>query len=260
MADESRLGKADLHMHSRHDSWGDGNSTVREIFEYVESSTDLDLIALTDHDSTAASREGQLLHRRKVYRFGFVPGVETTTTSGHLLCYFPDEIVDVPSLRSLETTARFVHQHGGFCVLAHPVYPPWTRRACLNPQSRILGLVDGVEVINGGLSPAAQAKLDVIGAALTDRIGLMGNSDAHHDRAIGSSLTTFPGRTVQDLLVALQDRKTRPTHSERVNMPRGARLFTTRRSMTKPGWVRNVYQELSGEHRRTRAAQMEHAG
>src|SRR5579863_5472431 len=88
------LSKADLHIHTCHDGWGDGNDTVEEIFDFVESQTDLDLIALTDHDSTEASREGRSIHSAGRYRFEFLPGCEVTTTSGHLICYFPGEIHD----------------------------------------------------------------------------------------------------------------------------------------------------------------------
>jgi predicted metal-dependent phosphoesterase TrpH len=41
-------GKADIHIHSAAD---DGLATPAEIVEYVEQHTDLDLIAITDHDT-----------------------------------------------------------------------------------------------------------------------------------------------------------------------------------------------------------------
>ena len=245
----SPLSKADLHVHTCHDGWGDGNDTVEDIFDYVQSNTDLMLLALTDHDSTDAARAGRKLHTLDKYRFDFLPGVEVTTTAGHLLCYFPGEISDVPSLRSLTWTTGFVHDRGGICILAHPVYPPWLRRSVVKPHSRTVRMVDAVEVINGGLSEGAQAKLDDIGATLAGRASLVANSDSHHKESIGSNYTEFPGATAADYVAALKKRQTRPEQGTRVTMSREARSFTRRRSMTRPGWVRNVYREVSGKRR-----------
>lgn len=107
-------------------------------------------------------------------------------------------------------------------------------------------MVDAIEVINGGLSEGAQSKLDEIGVALSDRYATVGNSDSHHKASIGSVFTTFPGHTASDYLAALQARSTCPSRGEAVAMPRDARAFTRRRSMTRPGWVRNVYREVAG--------------
>ncbi len=248
-ASETRWGAADLHVHTCHDGWGDGNDGVEAIFAHVEERTDLDVLGIADHDSTEAARAARELFRERSYRFDFLPGVEVTTTSGHLLCYFPDEIFDVPSLRPLAWTARLVRERGGLCVLAHPVYPPWLRRSAMDPSSRILQSVDGVEVVNGGVSVAAQERLDRIAEALGANAALLGNSDSHHKDSIGSAFTAFPGRSRVDLIDAIRARRTRPVASARVNMPRPARSFTRRRSMTRPGWVRNVYREVAGRHR-----------
>jgi predicted metal-dependent phosphoesterase TrpH len=239
-------GTADLHIHTCHDGWGDGNDTVAEIFDFVQEQTDLTLIALTDHDSTDAGRAGREVYPSKTYRFDFLPGTEVTTTSGHVLCYFPGEIVDVPSLRSLSWTTAFVHDRQGFCILAHPVYPPWLRRSVSKPRSRTIRMVDAIEVINGGLSTAAQGKLDDIAATLDTRAPLVGNSDSHHKESIGSVFTEYPGRSMADFQAALGARATRPAYGAPAPMPREARSFTRRRSMTRPGWVRNVYREVAG--------------
>ncbi len=237
-------GKADLHAHSCQDAWGDGNASVAQLFDFVETHTDLCLFGISDHDSTAGARAGQELHSRGSFRFDFLPGTEVTTTSGHVLCYFPDEVFDVPSLRSLAWTSQFVHEHGGFCVLAHPVYPPWLNRDLRGRQAS-LEHVEAVEVANSGLSPRAQSRLAELQAVLEGRVALVGNSDAHHLGAIGSSYTTFPGRNRHDYIQALRDGSTTPFAGTSTTMKAGERSFTRRRSMTRPGWVRNVYREAS---------------
>ena len=243
------LGKADLHVHTRHDGWGDGNDTVLELFDFVENHTNLDLFAVTDHDSTDAARRGRDIHESAGYRFDYLPGTEVTTTSGHLICYFPRQIVDVPSLRSLRSTVEFVHAHDGICVMAHPVYPPWIRRRITMASSEELRFLDGVEIVNGGLSRKAQARLDVVASLIDNRIGVVGNSDAHHHSHVGSVYTEFPGSSASDYLAALRDRRTRPARGDRPGLPGSARRFTFRRSMTRPGWVRNFYREKTGKFR-----------
>lgn len=241
---QTSRGKADLHAHTCHDSWGDGNQTVEDLFRYVEDETDLDLFAITDHDSTDAAQAGWDRYQRGSYRFGFLPGVEVTNQAGHLLCYFPDgNIVDIPSLRPFWWTVRYAHQHGAICVAAHPVYPPWiaaTIERGLASGERL----DGIEAINAGIGEGAQRKLNGIAARLGERVAIVGNSDAHDASAIGAASTSFPGRTVGDYLKALQGRTTEPVFSHRPEIAREARRFTTRRSMTRPGWVRNLWREM----------------
>ncbi|MDQ2742784.1 MAG: hypothetical protein M3Z66_10895 [Chloroflexota bacterium] len=238
------MGKADLHAHTCHDSWGDGNQTVKELFRHVECETDLDLFAITDHDSTDAARAGWELYQRGWYRFGFLPGVEVTNQGGHLLCYFPSgNIVDIPSLRPFWWTVRYAHTHGAVCVAAHPLYPPWlasTIERGLAAGERL----EGIEAINGGVSAAAQHKLDAIAARLGDHVAMVGNSDAHEESAIGAAYTSFPGKTAGDYLKALREQTTEPVCIRRPEMDREAKRFTTRRSMTRPGWVRNLWREI----------------
>jgi predicted metal-dependent phosphoesterase TrpH len=238
------MGMADLHAHTCHDAWCDGNQTIEDLFRFVEEETDLDLFGLTDHDNPDTARAAWAIYSRGSYRFGFIPGIEVTNQAGHLLCYFPDgNVTEIPSLRPFWSTVRYAHERGAVCIPAHPVYPPWlasTIERGLKRGQRI----DAIEVINGGIAEAPQEKLDAIGRSFAGRIALVGNSDAHDRAAIGSAYTLFPGRTVDDYLQALRDCTTRPVLVQRVALKGDARRFTTRRSMTRPGWVRNLWREL----------------
>jgi predicted metal-dependent phosphoesterase TrpH len=238
------MGKADLHAHTCHDSWGDGNATVAEFFEYVEHQTDLDIVAITDHDSTDAARAGLALHRDGHYRFAFLPGVEVTNQAGHLLCYFPDgHITDIPSLRPFWSTVRFAQQRGAVCIAAHPVYPPWLS-ATIARGLRHGHRLDGIETVNAMISPSAQTKLDALARSFDGTVAMVGNSDAHDLESLQAAYTEFPGQSVGDFLSALKARQTRSIAVRRPAMDPGARSFTTRRSMTRPGWVRNLWREL----------------
>src|SRR5579872_5852781 len=153
------MGKADLHAHTCHDAWGDGNQSVEELFRYVEEETDLDVFAITDHDSTEAAREGLEVYSRGKYRFEFLPGVEVTNQAGHLLCYFPTgEVHDIPSLRPFWSTVANAHARGAICVAAHPIYPPWL----IGTIERGLAAgrqLEGLEAVNAGLAPKATDRL-----------------------------------------------------------------------------------------------------
>lgn len=238
------MGKADLHAHTCHDGWGDGNQRVEDLFRWVDEQTDLDLFAITDHDSTAAGRAGLALHRRGGYRFGFLPGVEVTNQAGHLLCYFPSgEIHDIPSLRPFWWTVRYAQERGAICIAAHALYPPWLPLVIRRGLARGWRL-DGFESVNAGISERAQRKLGAIAATLAPHLALVGNSDAHDQSAVEAAYTEFPGSTAGDFLAALRQRQTLPVFTARPHIPEEARRFTARRSMTRPGWVRNLWREL----------------
>jgi predicted metal-dependent phosphoesterase TrpH len=238
------MGKADLHAHTCHDAWGDGNQTIHELFRYVEEETDLDIFAITDHDSADAARAAVEIHARENYRFAFLPGVEVTNLAGHLLCYFPSgEIADIPSLRPFWWTVEYAHARGAVCVAAHPVYPPWLPTKILRGlrQGRTL---EGAESVNMSIPVGAQRRLHAIGDDLRPDIALVGNSDAHDSSAVSTAYTSFPGHTVADFLQALRDRSARPVLSHRMEMPPEAKRFTKQRSMTRPSWVRSLWREM----------------
>jgi predicted metal-dependent phosphoesterase TrpH len=239
------MGIADLHAHTCHDAWGDGNQGVRELFRYVEQNTRLDLVAITDHDSTAAARAAWDLYRRGTYRFGFLPGVEVTNQAGHLLCYFPGgDIVDIPSLRPFWWTVRYAQERGAICVAAHPVYPPWLLPTIRRGLARGLRL-DAIEAINAALGNCARLRLENSVRPLGEEIALVGNSDAHDQSCLGAAVTRFPGHTIDDFVAAVRDRRTEPVFMRAAVPPPEARAFTTRRSLTRPGWIRNLWRELA---------------
>ena len=238
------MGKADLHAHTCHDGWCDGNQTIREIFRFVENETDLDIFGITDHDNADTARAAWEVYRSGGYRFGFLPGVEVTNQGGHLLCYFPSgEVTDIPSLRPFWWTVRYAHERGAICIPAHPVYPPWLRSVVLRGLARGERL-EAVEVVNAGIPASGREQLRSLAHHFAPHIALVGNSDAHDVSAIGSAYTEFPGSTVEDFLRALRERATEPVFVRQPDVPEAARRFTNRRSMTRPGWVRNLWREV----------------
>jgi hypothetical protein len=70
--------------------------------------------------------------------------------------------------------------------------------------------------------------------------------------AIGAAYTAFPGKTVDDYLTALRQRTTQAVFVRRPNIRRSARLSTTRRSMTTPSWMGNLWREFRSEDEKER--------
>src|SRR5579884_3194002 len=110
--------------------------SARALLEYAESSTDLDVIAVTDHDETSAALEAREYAARQHLRVQVIPGVEVTTRDGHLLALFVEE--RPPALRPLGPTVEWVLQHGGLCLAPHPFTAGRTRSIggpCSRPYS-----------------------------------------------------------------------------------------------------------------------------
>jgi len=203
------VGKADLHVHTSH---SDGMCDVPELLDHVESETDLDLIAVTDHDSLSGAWEARERCARGRYRFDVIPGMEVTTIEGHVLALFVEE--PPPSLRPVEETLAAIHRLGGLAVVPHPF--TWlTRGMGLHDLRRILANgndgvhVDAIEVTNQ--TPAGRIGARKARRLNRDEFGLAeaGGSDAHFLPVVGTAYTEFAGSTADDLRAAIAARTTR---------------------------------------------------
>jgi predicted metal-dependent phosphoesterase TrpH len=205
------VGRADLHIHS---AVGDGLAAVAAILAFAQESTDLDLIAITDHDEVRGALQAREMVAGGRYRFDVVLGTEITTRQGHLLAYGVERRYRM--LRSLRDSIAEVHDDGGFVVVPHPLSPlthsagaTALRRLVLSGDARVRP--DGIEMFN----PSIAARVTQRRAArLNDetlRLSATGGSDAHHLNLIGTGATEFPGRTADDFRAALGAGTTRPT-------------------------------------------------
>ena len=92
-------GKADLHIHTL---YSDGTASVAQVLDWVEHQTDLDLIAITDHERIDGALRARELHAAGDFHFELSVGEEITTRRGHLLALFIEE--RIPALRPLGET------------------------------------------------------------------------------------------------------------------------------------------------------------
>jgi len=210
-----RAGRADLHIHSSH---SDGMASVGEIMRYVENETELDVIAIADHDQIAGALEAaRWCAERPNGRVQAVVGTEISASWGrHVLALFFEEPFPerpFPRFRPLRETVARVRDAGGLVVVPHALsalVPSLGERGLthLLAGPTVCATVAGVETCSGVIGGRhSEARLRRLNAAQW-RLAAVGSSDAHHLIQIGSAYTTFPGTTPGDLKTALMERST----------------------------------------------------
>lgn len=206
-SDTNRLGRADLQIHTAH---GDGMGNAAEIFDSIDKNQFLDVIAITDHDDINGALLAREVHAQKRRSFDLITGIEITTLQGHLLALWVDE--PVPSFRNLEETVATIHRLNGLAIIPHP-FSMLTRSIGRRRLERNLEIsdhiahVDGIELANPtsfGWDTRKARRLN----EQYYRLAATGGSDAHFVELIGSAYTSFPGRTEQELRIAIKNRIT----------------------------------------------------
>ncbi|MCX6045676.1 MAG: PHP domain-containing protein [Chloroflexi bacterium] len=202
----SHIGKADLHIHTSYSY--DGTATVKVMLQYIAQHTDLDVIAITDHDEIDGALEA--LELAPYYGLEVIPGIEISTAEGHVLALFVRKLVP-PNLSLVETVHRVAEQ-GGICIAAHPggrwswcLSETAIQRALRHPG--VAQTLLGLETYNASLP---DLRMNDQAAAMNKRLALatVGNSDAHMPWMVGLGVTCFPGNHAIHLRTALQQRLT----------------------------------------------------
>lgn len=229
------MGLADLHIHSTYSY--DGTGSVPAILKWVRERTQLDIIAITDHDEI----QGSLLAQELAPDYGIqvIPGLEINSAEGHILGLFIQKVV--PEGLSFEETILRVGDLGGLCVVAHPMSRGLPSadaitiiKALKNPA--VARYLVGIETFNAGLvysrrNPAAKALAEIL------NIARLGNSDAHILPMIGQGCTEFPGTTAEDLRNALLQRTTTVHSGKSLNGFHIISSWLPRYLLRKAGWV-----------------------
>jgi predicted metal-dependent phosphoesterase TrpH len=240
-----RLGRADVHIHTLA---SDGTSSVVEVLDHVEREGFLDVIAIADHERIDAAVAGRQIARDRGLGVEVIVGEEISTRGGHLLALFLE--TPVPPLRSLAWTIEAVHDQGGLAIPAHPLVP-FPMCAQGSALRRLLGgdadaqRPDTIETFN----PTALGKYRhdaVVRFAQEHGLAELGSSDAHIANAVGACWTTFPGRTPEDLRLALGSRLTRHHGGFHGSLDQ---LGVYRRQLAKysRGWRATVGGKLRGD-------------
>ena len=211
-----RLGKADLHIHS---NYSDAKPGIGEILEYVQNKTDLDIIAITDHDTIDGALYAKRLMKKKKYRFELIVGEEISTKEGHVIGLYLNE--KITSGLTAEETIMIIKKQGGLVLAPHPL-----RHIRIKTGKNIIdGLdfltlikekknIDAIETLNN--TPAFY-KDNLRASFFNDTFMLkseIGSSDAHMAEAIGMGFTVFEGKTASDLRDAILSCQTRAFHKK----------------------------------------------
>ena len=207
------MGRADLHIHTR---ISDGMASVETVLQQAEHATDLDVIAITDHEDVRGGLEARELAAKRGLRVEVVPGVEMTTRHGHLLALFIEQTP--PIFRSVEATIEAIHAQGGIAIAAHPM--SWlTRSLSRRTIDRVVARgEEGVtfDAIEANLSPAGRVTARQMAERNGERwrLPVCGGSDCHHLPQLGTGWTEFEGRTAEELQAALASGAVREGHSQ----------------------------------------------
>jgi len=203
-------GKADMHLHTL---YSDGTVAVEDLLHHIETATDLDVVAITDHERLDGALRAREIHAAGDFHFELVVGEEITTRRGHLLALYVEE--RVPALRPLPETLERIHDQGGLAIAAHPLAPltPSLGRRSLialhndrDPRHHL----DAIELLN----PSAAGRSRLVERNSLNRqvlhLAAVGNSDAHVLEHVGSGWTWFAGSSAADYRQAIADSSTEP--------------------------------------------------
>jgi hypothetical protein len=229
------MGFADLHIHSMYSY--DGTASISAILKYVADYTDLNVIAITDHDSMEGVPEA--LDLAPYYNLEVIPGCEVSSKDGHVLCLFIER--PIPPGLSLLETVLMVGNQGGICIAAHPMAKgvnslrfETIRQVLKHPvASKILV---GVEAFNGGLV-YTRGNLSVQQESNSLPLAQLGNSDAHILQMIGQGASYYHGYTSADLKNAIINHTTIPRKGNGLSGSAVLTSYIPRYVLRKLGWV-----------------------
>src|SRR5258707_611335 len=204
-----KLGRADLHMHS---TYSDGLGTIQQLLDYAQQRTNLDVIALTDHDVIEGALRAREFWAKRRYRFDFIVGEEVSTRSGHLLALFIEK--RIPPRLSMEESIDLIHAQGGLAIVAHPLNQLFCHscpRAVLDRvKASGSGWLDGIETWNASFCGFYANHVAIQNNRESFGWPELGNSDAHTLSAIGSGCTWFAGSSAPEVRAAIERGETAP--------------------------------------------------
>lgn len=203
------MGLADLHIHTVYSV--DGTATPQAILKHAAHHTNLDVIAITDHDEIRGALEAREMMGK--YAIEVIPGIEITSCDGHILALWVEH--NIPAGLSAEETIRRIGEQNGLAIAAHPM-ARGTGALSATTIRRLLDKPDlakvllGIETFNAGLLYYRKSNRLAKLLAQTLPVAHTANSDAHTPWMIGAGRTAFPGNTGLDLRLALSEHSTKP--------------------------------------------------
>lgn len=190
----------DLHAHSRFFHLFPGRETLFdrfgvELLVRLARRRGLDGIALTNHDYHAEFDTG--------IDFPVVPGIEVSTTRGHVLVVGPDPPTCTnPTELTPAETVELAHRHDCAAVIAHPFRNSTVRD--------VDAPFDAVEA--NGKHPSTRPQAERI--ARERELPMTGGSDAHYPVEVGRAYTRVDAEelTPESVVAAIRDGRVEPVY------------------------------------------------
>jgi predicted metal-dependent phosphoesterase TrpH len=219
--------RIDPHVHSE-DSY-DSREPVELILEHA-SDIGLDGVVITDHDEI----DGSLRAAEMASDYGLVgvPGVEVSTSHGHLLAVGVKE--KPPKRHPFADTVERVRDLGGAAVVPHPFQV--TRHGV---KKKRIADCDGIEVYNSWLFTGYRNR-KARSFAYRHGYPRLGGSDAHSITTVGRAYTEVEidvGKnevTADDIVAAIKNGDT-AIHGKRAPITRSAYHYL-KAAARKTGW------------------------
>jgi len=181
---EDDLMKIDMHVHTKYSLDGKGDP-----HEYVEMARQRGLsgIAITDHNEIDGALEARE-YAKGMNDFLVIVGEEISTTCGHILAYNIKERIDRE--REPKELLKEIKKQGGFAVVAHPDRFP------SGISSKVVKTLEvaGIETLNGATVKHKNRGAKNLAKELNR--GMIGGSDAHVPKAVGTAYTVFEGTSL----------------------------------------------------------------
>jgi len=169
--------KLDFHIHSYYSP--DGNMKPKDILE-TAMSKGLDVISVTDHNSTKGGIETRDYAEKKDLAITVIVGQEVKTISGEIIVLNLDE--EIPRDMTLEETISYGQK--GFIIAPHPFDK--FRKGIGEDIDSIKDKINAIEVFNSRTLLSAHNKLAETYAKSNNIPGIAG-SDSHFSEELGSS-------------------------------------------------------------------------
>ncbi len=173
-----RLVRAELHCHTTASS--DGMITPDGLLKAAVLQK-LDIIAITDHDTTAGAFEFQKWFRKKNSATQILIGEERTLSNKcHLIGLFLQQ--DIASVDVMDVMDE-IHSQGGLVLVPHPCR---LKDGLLGPRGLPLTEMDQVDAYELHNAKGSHAdNLAVRGFLPASNPGVFGGSDAHYEADVG---------------------------------------------------------------------------
>jgi hypothetical protein len=188
----------ELHVHSELSY--DGRDPVDKLLQQA-TAVGLDGLAITDHDEISASLEAA--DRAPEYGLVGIPGMEVTTSAGHVLAVGVEELIPA-GLPFAETVDR-IHDLGGIAIVPHP-FQEFRSGVLAEIDEAELTRADAIEVYNSRLL-TGRANRQAERFARRNNMPMTAGSDAHIFEMVGRAVTHVETdeRSVAAIVDAIRD-------------------------------------------------------